>query len=232
MVTTVSGDAPYAYDHIAGLILAGGRGTRMGGKDKGLVEFNGKQVTDNDQLVSMVVATRPGSTVPVTIVRDKNVLAALRPQVAEVLVNANRNEEAYRQTGCRVVSDAVTGFAGPLAGISAGMHAVTRSHVLVLPCDGPFVPAWLAQRLWAASAGKDDTIVAAHDGERLHPTFALLPVSVLDDLDAYLASGGHKIDTFYYRHTFAPVDFSDYPQAFLNINTPEDVEKFAHLASK
>ncbi|HEY9513707.1 MAG TPA: molybdenum cofactor guanylyltransferase MobA [Rhodanobacter sp.] len=207
MVTTVSGDAPYAYDHIAGLILAGGRGTRMGGKDKGLVEFNGKPMV-------------------------QHVLAALRPQVAEVLVNANRNEEAYRQTGCRVVSDAVTGFAGPLAGISAGMHAVTRSHVLVLPCDGPFVPAWLAQRLWAASAGKDDTIVAAHDGERLHPTFALLPVSVLDDLDAYLASGGHKIDTFYYRHTFAPVDFSDYPQAFLNINTPEDVEKFAHLASK
>ena len=207
MVTTVSGDAPYAYDHIAGLILAGGRGTRMGGKDKGLVEFNGKPMV-------------------------QHVLAALRPQVAYVLVNANRNEEAYRQTGCRVVSDAVTGFAGPLAGISAGMHAVTRSHVLVLPCDGPFVPAWLAQRLWAASAGKDDTIVAAHDGERLHPTFALLPVSVLDDLDAYLASGGHKIDTFYYRHTFAPVDFSDYPQAFLNINTPEDVEKFAHLASK
>jgi molybdenum cofactor guanylyltransferase len=207
MVTTVSGDGPYAYDHIAGLILAGGRGTRMGGKDKGLVEFNGKPMV-------------------------QHVLAALRPQVAEVLVNANRNEEAYRQTGCRVVSDAVTGFAGPLAGISAGMHAVTRSHVLVLPCDGPFVPAWLAQRLWAASAGKDDTIVAAHDGERLHPTFALLPVSVLDDLDAYLASGGHKIDTFYYRHTFTPVDFSDYPQAFLNINTPEDVEKFAHLASK
>ena len=207
MVTTVSGDAPYAYDHIAGLILAGGRGTRMGGKDKGLVEFNGKPMV-------------------------QHVLAALRPQVAEVLVNANRNEEAYRQTGCRVVSDAVTGFAGPLAGISAGMHAVTRSHVLVLPCDGPFVPAWLAQRLWAASAGKDDTIVAAHDGERLHPTFALLPVSVLDDLDAYLASGGHKIDTFYYRHTFATVDCSDYPQAFLNINTPEDVEKFAHLASK
>ena len=207
MVTIVSGDAPHAHDHIAGLILAGGRGTRMGGKDKGLVEFNGKPMVEH-------------------------VLAALRPQVAEVLINANRNQESYRQTGCRVVSDAVTGFAGPLAGVSAGMHAVTCTHVLVLPCDGPFVPAWLAHRLWAASAGKDDMIVAAHDGERLQPTFALLPVSVLDDLDAYLASGGHKIDTFYYRHSFAPVDFSDYPQAFLNINTPEDVEKFAHFASE
>ena len=206
MVNTVSDDAPRVHDRIAGLILAGGRGTRMGGKDKGLVQFNGKPMV-------------------------QHVLEALRPQVAEVLISANRNEEAYRKTGCRVVSDALTGFAGPLAGISAGMHAVTRTHLLVLPCDGPFVPAWLAQRLWAASAGKDDVIVAAHDGERLHPTFALLPVSVLDDLDAYLASGGHKIDTFYYRHRFAPVDFSDYPQAFLNINTPEDVEKFAHLAS-
>ncbi|MEO5813190.1 MAG: molybdenum cofactor guanylyltransferase MobA [Rhodanobacter sp.] len=210
MMTTASGDAPQAHDHIVGLILAGGRGTRMGGKDKGLVEFNGKPMVEH-------------------------VLAALRPQVAEVLINANRNQESYRATGCRVVSDAVTGFAGPLAGVSAGMHALdaaTRTHVLVLPCDGPFVPAWLAQRLWAASAGKDDMIVAAHDGQRLQPTFALLPVSVLGDLDAYLASGGHKIDTFYYRHSFAPVDFSDYPQAFLNINTPEDVEQFAHLADK
>lgn len=207
MVTRESDAAPRVHDHMTGLILAGGRGTRMGGKDKGLVEFNGKPMV-------------------------QHVLEALRPQVAEVLISANRNEESYRKTGCRVVSDALTGFAGPLAGISAGMHAVTRSHVLVLPCDGPFVPAWLAQRLWAASAGKDEMIVAAHDGERLHPTFALLPVSVLDDLDAYLASGGHKIDTFYYRHSFAPVDFSDYPQAFLNINTPEDVEKFAHLAGK
>ncbi|MEO6798797.1 MAG: molybdenum cofactor guanylyltransferase MobA [Rhodanobacter sp.] len=207
MVTSVSDDTPLALDHIAGLILAGGRGTRMGGKDKGLVEFNGKPMIEH-------------------------VLAALRPQVAEALISANRNEESYRKTGCKVVSDAQTGFAGPLAGISAGMHAVTRTHLLVLPCDGPFVPAWLAQRLWAASAGKDDMIVAAHDGERLHPTFALLPLSVLDDLDAYLASDGHKIDTFYYRHSFAPVDFSDYPQAFLNINTPEDVEKFAHLASE
>lgn len=207
MVIAMSDDAPRAHDHISGLILAGGRGTRMGGKDKGLVEFNGKPMIEH-------------------------VLAALRPQVAEVLISANRNEETYRKTGCTVVSDALTGFAGPLAGISAGMRAATRTHVLVLPCDGPFVPVWLAQRFWAASEGKDDMIVAAHDGERLHPTFALLPVSVLDDLDAYLAADGHKIDTFYYRHAFAPVDFSDYPQAFLNINTPEDVEQFAHLASE
>lgn len=207
MVTTVSGDVPPTYDHLTGLILAGGRGTRMGGVDKGLVEFNGQPMV-------------------------QHVLAALRPQVAEVLINANRNQAAYRATGCRVVSDAVSGFAGPLAGVSAGMHAVaaTCTHVLVLPCDGPFVPAWVAQRLWAASAGKDDVIVAAHDGERLHPTFALLPVSVRDDLDAYLAAGGHKIDTFYVRHTFVPVDFADCPQAFLNINTPEDVAQFAHLA--
>lgn len=204
MSTTESGEAPHAYEHMAGLILAGGRGTRMGGLDKGLVEFNGKPMVEH-------------------------VLAALRPQVAEVLISANRNEETYRKTGCTVVSDALSGFAGPLAGISAGMHAVNRTHLLVVPCDGPFVPAWLAQRLWTASAGRDDMIVAAHDGERLHPTFALLPVSVLEDLDAYLASDGRKIDTFYRRHAFATVDFSDYPQAFLNINTPEDVDTFAHL---
>ncbi|MGH8282623.1 MAG: molybdenum cofactor guanylyltransferase MobA [Gammaproteobacteria bacterium] len=195
---------PHTNNDITGLVLAGGRGTRMGGRDKGLVEFKGKPMI-------------------------QHVLAALRPQVAEVLISANRNVEYYRKTGCRVVPDLLAGFAGPLAGISAGMHAVTCSHLLVLPCDGPFVPAWLAQRLWAAIAGKDDGIAAAHDGERLHPTFALLPVGVLDDLDTYLAGGGHKIDKFYSRHAFVTVDFSDCPQAFLNINTPEDVEKFECL---
>lgn len=179
----------------------------MGGKDKGLVKFNGKPMI-------------------------YHVLAALRPQVTEVLISANRNLEYYRKTGCQVVSDLQAGFAGPLAGISAGMHAVTRSHLLVVPCDGPFVPPWLAKRLWAAVAGRNDAIAAAHDGDRLHPTFALLPVSVRDDLDAYLAGGGRKIDKFYYRHAFVVVDFSDYPQAFLNINAPEDVEKFEHLAEK
>ncbi|MGH8127270.1 MAG: molybdenum cofactor guanylyltransferase MobA [Gammaproteobacteria bacterium] len=201
------GIEPRPDNDIAGLVLAGGRGTRMCGEDKGLVEFNGKPMI-------------------------QHVLAALRPQVAEVLISANRNVERYRKTGCRVVSDLQEGFAGPLAGVSAGIHAVTRSHLLVLPCDGPFVPAWLAQRLWAAVAGRNDAIAAAHDGERLHPTFALLPVSVLDDLDAYLAEGGRKIDKFYYRHAFVAVDFSDYPQAFLNINTPEDVEKFESLAEE
>lgn len=205
MVTRVAGFETHPYKDMTGLVLAGGRGTRMGGKDKGLVEFNGKPMI-------------------------QHVLAALRPQVAEVFISANRNVEFYRGTGCRVVSDLLAGFAGPLAGISAGMHAATRKYLLVLPCDGPFVPAWLAQRLWTAVAGKNDAIAAAHDGDRLHPTFALLPLSVLDDLDAYLAEGERKVDQFYNRHTFVTVDFSDYPQAFLNINTPEDVEKFESLA--
>lgn len=204
MITTVAGVETSPYKDLAGLVLAGGRGTRMGGKDKGLVEFNGKPMI-------------------------QHVLAALRPQVAEVLISANRNLEHYRGTGCRVVSDSLAEFAGPLAGISAGMHAAAREYLLVLPCDGPFVPSWLAQRLWTAVAGKTDAIAAAHDGERLHPTFALLPLSVLDDLDAYLAEGGRKVDRFYNRHAFVTVDFSDYPQAFLNINTPEDVEKFESL---
>lgn len=204
MVTSV---AQQPFDGVAGLVLAGGRATRMGGADKGLVEFQGKPMIER-------------------------MLAALRPQVAEVFISANRNVEVYRGTGCPVVPDRVTGFAGPLAGISAGMHAVSRPYLVVVPCDGPFVPAWLVQRLWTAIAGKHDAIAAAHDGERLHPTFALLPVGCLDDLDAYLEAGGRRIREFYFRHTFVPVDFSDYPQAFLNINTPEDVTQFESLVEE
>lgn len=179
----------------------------MGGRDKGMLEFKGKPLINH-------------------------VLTALRPQVTEVLISANRNLEFYRETGFRVVTDLHPGFAGPLAGVAAAMHAVTCSHLLVVPCDGPFVPDQLGQRLASAVAGRREAVAAAHDGTRLHPTFALIPTSLRDDLDAFLAGGGHKIDSFYNRHEFIIVDFSDCPQAFLNINTPEEMKQFQAQAQK
>lgn len=185
---------------ITGLVLAGGQGSRMGGLDKGLVEFAGRE------MVAWV-------------------LEALRPQVCDVLISANRNLDRYRRTGARVVTDAEKGFAGPLAGLSAGLHASATPYLAVVPCDGPFVPEDLVGRLAQAFGAGELEIAAAHDGDRLHPTFALLDKKVLPDMEAYLAGGGRKVQEFYFTRQFASVDFSDCPDAFLNLNTPEDMER-------
>ncbi len=185
---------------ITGLVLAGGQGSRMGGRDKGLIDFNGRE------MVAWVID-------------------ALRPQVRDILISANRNVDRYSQTGAKVIADAEQGFAGPLAGLSAGLHAATTPYLAVVPCDGPFLPRNLISRLAAAFEKEDMEIAAAHDGERLHPTYALLDRKVLPDLDAYLAEGNRKVQKFYFTRTFASVDFSDCPDAFLNINTPEDMQQ-------
>ncbi|HYW76458.1 MAG TPA: molybdenum cofactor guanylyltransferase MobA [Gammaproteobacteria bacterium] len=187
-------------NNITGLVLAGGQGTRMGGLDKGLIEFKGRE------MIAWV-------------------LDAFQPQVAEVVISANRNIDRYRGTGAQVVSDAGEGFAGPLAGIASGLRACPRPYLAVVPCDGPFVPADLVSRLGQAFETDGIEIAAAHDGERLHPTFALIDRTVLADLDAYLAEGGRKVQEFYFMRKFAQVDFSDCPGAFLNVNTPGDMER-------
>lgn len=185
---------------ITGLVLAGGQGSRLGGRDKGLVEYRGRPMLDY-------------------------VLAALRPQVGEILISANRNLEWYRKTGHRVVTDPDGDFAGPLAGILAGLRAAHTSCVAVVPCDGPLVPPDLVARLRAALRERGAAVAAAHDGERLHPTFALVPASLAGALEDYLRSGRRKVSEFYAENDFVAVDFSDCPQAFLNVNTPEDLAR-------
>ncbi len=183
---------------VTGLILAGGRGSRMGGRDKGLVTFSGRPML-------------------------QHVLDALRPQVGEILISANRNLAWYRRTGCRVLTDRQEDFAGPLAGILAGLRAARTPWLLVVPCDGPLLPADLTYRLQDALAGREEPVAVAHDGERLHPTFALMRVSLAAALEAYLARGERKVAGFYNESGYAAVDFSDCPDAFLNINTPADM---------
>lgn len=199
----MTGSTPEKED-ITGLILAGGQGRRMGGQDKGLIEFKDRE------MIAWV-------------------LDALRPQVAEVVISANRNIEHYRGTGSSVVSDAGGDYDGPLAGISAGLRACPTPYMAVVPCDGPFVPADLVSRLGQAFGIGGVEIAAVHDGERLHPTFALIDRRVRDGLDTYLAGGGRKVQEFYFMRQFTAVDFSDTPDAFLNVNTPEDMERAVSL---
>ena len=192
---------PYPREDVAAVVLAGGRARRMGGGDKGLVEVAGRPMV-------------------------AHAVRALRPQAAEVMVNANRNAAQYRAiTASRVVADTVGGFAGPLAGMASALEASTARFLLTAPCDSPLVAPHLGPRLHAALARGGAEIAAAHDGERLQPVFALLTRGVLPGLLAFLATGGRKIDAWYATRHTVTADFSDAPDTFLNVNTPQERER-------
>jgi len=122
-----------------------------------------------------------------------------------------------------VVTDANRDFLGPLAGIASGLAAARSDWVAIVPCDSPFLDAQCVQRLASArNEGEHIDIVVAHDGERIQPVFALIRRRLAGSLDAYLKSGGRKIDQWYGQQRMRLVDFSDIPDNFLNINRPED----------
>ena len=184
-------------ERVTGIILAGGQGRRMGGVDKGLQLLRGKP---------MVAA----------------VLERLAPQVAEILINANQNIEAYARFGHRVVPDAIGGFAGPLAGLHACLGEARSELVQTVPCDSPFLPLDLVSRLKAGMKGKD--LAVAKTGDQPHPVFSLVRVSVLPHLSRFLSSGGRKIDAWYSTLRIVEVSFDDEAEAFRNINTLEELK--------
>ncbi len=185
---------------MTGGILAGGRGRRMGGRDKGLIELAGRPLVVH-------VATR------------------LAAQVEQVLINANRNLERYAALGHPVLRDEDPGFQGPLAGMAVLLAHAPSPWLVVVPCDGPLVPPDLVERLWQARERANAEIAVAHDGTRMQPVHCLLPRALLGDLRAFLARGERKIDRWYAEHTVALADFSDVATSFFNINTPEDRER-------
>jgi molybdopterin-guanine dinucleotide biosynthesis protein A len=168
----------------------------MGGVDKGLQLLHGKP---------MVAA----------------VLARLAPQVDEVLINANQNLLAYEGFGHRVVPDAIGGFAGPLAGLHAGLCAAAHPLLLTAPCDSPFLPLDLVSRLKNA-IGENDLAVAK-TGDQPHPVFALVRKPVRGNLERFLSGGGRKIDAWYASLKVVEVAFDDEADAFRNINTREEL---------
>jgi len=153
----------------------------------------------------------------------EHVLARLAPQVDDIVINANQNLERYGAFGHRVVSDRITGFAGPLAGLHAGLAAVRHPLAVTVPCDSPFLPLDLVSRL-SASLEKNDLAVAK-TGEQPHPVFALVRKSVLPGLESFLQTGGRKIDAWYASLKYVEVRFDDEADAFRNINTREELER-------
>ena len=170
----------------------------MGGVDKGLQAFRGKRLIDHvyERLVS---------------------------QVGGVIINANQNQEEYKTFGVRVVSDAIAGFAGPLAGFHAGLSVSKRPLLASVPCDSPFLPADLVERLHARLEETGAELAVAKTGDQPHPVFSLMRRGVLDHLNDFLKSGGRKIDAWYATLAVVEVAFDDEAKAFSNINTREEL---------
>ncbi len=198
-----------ASDAITGLILAGGRGSRMGHVDKGLQPFRG----------STMVA---------------HVIARLAPQVAGIAINANQNREQYAAFGAPVWPDQRDGFAGPLAGLETGLSLCSSEFLVTVPCDSPFLPDDLVTRLADALArdGADlalaETLEAQPDGTlrvQAQPVFALVRRSALPTLSAYLAGGGRRMDGWYSDIRVVRVRFDD-ASAFRNINTLHELQQY------
>ena len=194
-------NAERVNDRVTGLILAGGQGRRMGGVDKGLQNFRGKRLVDH-------------------------VYERLAPQVGGIIINANQNHDAYKSFGVRVVSDAIGNFAGPLAGLHAGLSVSRRPYLASVPCDSPFLPEDLVARLYAGLDGSGADIAVAKTGDQPHPGFCLARRSVLEHVTDFLKGGGRKIDAWYATLLVSEVAFDDEAAAFSNINTSDELKAF------
>lgn len=180
---------------ITGVILAGGRGSRMGGQDKGLVPLLSKPLY-------------------------QYILARLSPQVGQVIINANRNQARYRESQLTVISDLNSDFSGPLAGMQAALHYAKTEWLLFVPCDVPDFPLNLAKKMFSEKG--THLACYAQDNEREHPTFALLHNSLKTRLDDYLARGDHKLMLFMREIDAKGIIFTSESDTFINLNTPED----------
>jgi molybdenum cofactor guanylyltransferase len=208
-------NSPTSNSAITGLVLAGGRGSRMGGIDKGLQNFHG-----------MPLALQ-------TLMRLQMQSLALQ----EVMINANRNLAAYESLGVSVWPDTIDGFAGPLAGFVTGLERCDTPLLLTVPCDTPLFPLDLAERLHQALLDQDaDMAMAAapeEDGAvRPQPVFCLLKIDLLESLVKFTQSGGRKIDAWTGQHRCAIVPFDqpgDSPKAFANANTLAELQQLEAL---
>ncbi len=173
----------------------------MGGVDKGLRMLRGKPMIEW-------------------------VLERFASQVDEVLVNANQNLDVYARFGRRVITDEISGYAGPLAGLQCALNAARHPLVATVPCDSPFLPDDLVMRLNSALQARQAQIAVARTGDQPHPVFCLCRRDLLPHLTRFLAGGERKIDAWYATLRVTEVEFDDEAQAFSNINTLEELRLF------
>ncbi len=183
-----------------GLILAGGRGRRMQGRDKGWLRLDGVPLVER-------------------------VLQRLRPQVRSLAISANRNLDRYRALGVPVWPDTLPGRPGPLAGILAALEHIDNDWLLVAPVDCPLLPADLGSRLLATAKARQAQAVLASVAGKTQPAFCLIHRRCRADLADYLARGERRLGAWLARQDAVAVDFSDEATAFVNLNTPQDLSR-------
>lgn len=182
--------------NMSAVILAGGKGSRFNGIDKGLMQLKDKALIGH-------------------------LINRIQPQVPNIIISANRNLEKYRQFGFPVYQDDIDDYAGPLAGILKALEKCNTEWLMTVPADCPFIPDDLAERL--AKKSKGNKVVMVHDGKRLQPTFSLLHHSQITSLEQFLQRGERKTRVWMQQQPHDVVDFSDKVNAFININTEEEL---------
>jgi molybdopterin-guanine dinucleotide biosynthesis protein A len=192
-----------ATSSISGLVLAGGRGSRMGGVDKGLQDYRGLPLA-------------------------RHALQRLAPQVGKTMINANRNLSTYREMGCPVWPDEIADFPGPLAGMFAGLTHCETPYLATVPCDTPNFPLDLVDRLASRLAGEgaEMAVACTRGTDKLlsQPVFCLMKVSLTERLRAFIARGERKTGLWGHESHAARVVFDD-EAAFFNINTLGELEQ-------
>ncbi|GGI81281.1 molybdenum cofactor guanylyltransferase MobA [Shewanella gelidii] len=192
---------------IDAVILAGGMARRMGGNDKGLVLLNGQPMI-------------------------QHVIDKIAPQVGNITINANRHQQQYAELGYDVISDQDSGYLGPLAGM---VTALTQTHadlLMVVPCDCPMLPKELVSRMHQELLANDAELAVASDGKREQPVVLLMKPSLHQSMKAFLDDGQRKIDMWYAQHRYVVTSFEDQPNAFVNVNTPEQKQQLANTLAK
>ena len=189
---------------IASLILAGGRSSRMDGKDKGLLPLNNRPMI-------------------------AHVINRLKPQVSQIVISANRHIEQYQKFGYDVLLDDYDDFRGPLAGMARGLSHINSDYLLTVPCDGPLLPLDLAERMLHFAHENQAQAILAFDGKYRQPTYNLIHKTLLSELNHSLKNNEHKLGKWLMDHGALNLDFSDQPSAFINVNTPSDLEQISKI---
>lgn len=186
----------------SGVILAGGLGRRMGGRDKGLIPFKGRPMVTE-------------------------LIGRLRSQVSAIVISANRNAEIYMRLGrCPVVGDVTGDHAGPLAGVASAMALATSKYLVTVPCDAPLIASDLVFRLYQAMLASGAEVSVARDVQRMQPMFALLQCKLLPTLLAWLHAGGRQVRLWYQDQQATLVTFADRAEMFYCLNSPPDRAAF------
>ena len=185
------------------LILAGGKSSRMGGVDKGLLKINDKYLVCHLESLAKKYSN-------------------------DVLVNVNRNIDTYESLGLNICKDFIDDFQGPLAGMYTGLRLAKTKYIITMPCDGPFVKKNYFQKMIEIEEGFN--INVAYDGDRIQPVYSLINCDLINSLDQFLKTGQRKIDKWYSNCSTNQIDFSDDKEMFININDQNELKKYENIA--